>query len=70
MKKIITGLVLSALLVGGTLFAGKISLDTVSGFANRENREKTAMVQERVRQTIFLLVELSEDPYIRSAEYS
>ena len=37
MKKIITGLVLAALLVGGTLFAGKISLDTVSGFANREN---------------------------------
>lgn len=70
MKKIITGLVLAALLVGGTLFAGKISLDTVSGFANRENREKTAMVQERVRQTIFLLEELSEDPYIRSAEYS
>lgn len=70
MKRVITSLVLAALLVGGTIVAGHIAIDRVSAFAFEENREKTALVQERVQETISLLDELSEDPYIRSKEHS
>lgn len=70
MKKFLIRLGLAALFVGGTLFAGKTALYTVSDFANRENLEKTTLVQERVQKTISLLKDLSEDPYIRSKEHS
>jgi hypothetical protein len=70
MKKFLISLGLAALFVGGTLFAGKTALHTVSDFANRENLEKTTLVQERVQETISLLEDLSEDPYIRSKEHS
>lgn len=70
MKRVITGLILAALLVGGTIAAEHIATDRVSAFAYKENKEKTALVQERVQETISLLENLSEDPYIRSKEHS
>lgn len=70
MKKLLISLGLAVLFVGGTLFASKSALHTVSDFANRENLEKATLVQERVQETISLLGELSEDPYIRSKEHS
>lgn len=70
MKRMITGLVLAALLVGGAIAAGHIATDRVSAFAYEENREKTTLVQDRVRETISLLEDLSKDPYILSKEHS
>lgn len=70
MKRVITGLVLTALLVVGTIAAGQSAIERVRAFVFEENREKTALVQERVQETVSLLEELSVDPYIRSAERS
>ena len=70
MKKVITSLIIAGIFTGGTIAAAKISIDSVGAFANQENREKTALVQERVQGTKSLLEELSADPYIRSREYS
>ncbi|MDC7286831.1 hypothetical protein NXH76_03370 [Blautia schinkii] len=70
MKRLIKGLVLAAIFVGGTIFTGKFAIQTVNTIAQKINEEKTALVQGRIHETISLLEDLGEDPYIRSDENS